>query len=106
MNYENKYLFTIKNKKGLYIDLIEQVYTIYFPDGVWTHIKEYAFNRIEYLTKLRNKLLPISRERKDLYRFGDSRTTYYHERKLYYLYIGQQVEDIDDEIYRRTHLIN
>ena len=51
MNYQitkNKYLFTIKNKKGLYIDLIEDEYkfiNIYFPDGVWTHIKEYLFNQ-------------------------------------------------------------
>ena len=77
-----------------------------FPDGVWDLIKSFAFNRIEYLTKLRKRLLPITWELKDLCSFGDYRTTYYHERQLYYRYIGQQVADIDTEIYRRKNLIN
>jgi hypothetical protein len=108
MNYENKYLFTIKNKKGQYIDLIDATFIdIYFPDGVWDLIKSFAFNRIEYLTKLRNKLIPITWDFKDLCRFGDHGTPHYQERKLYFLYIMQQCEDIDTEIYRRqNNLIN
>ena len=82
------------------------ILNMYFPDGVWNLIKSYAFNRIEYLTKLRNKLIPITWNFKDLCQFEDPRTTYYHERKLYYLYIMQQCRDIETEIYRRTNLIN
>jgi hypothetical protein len=53
MNYESKSLFTIKdkynnkNKKGLYIEIVEDIFIdVYFPDGVWTHIKEYLFNPV------------------------------------------------------------
>jgi len=82
-------------KLGNYI-IIEETY---FPDGVWNLIKSYAFNRIEYLTKLRNKLIPITWGFKDLCRFGDHGTPHFQERKLYFLYIMQQCEDIDTEIY-------
>ena len=58
MNYENKYLFTIKNKKGLYIDLIDTTFIdIYFPDGVWTHIKQYLFDPV--ITDLITKIMEI-----------------------------------------------
>jgi len=51
MNYQiikDKYIATIKNKQGLYIDLIEDEYkfiNVYFPDDVWTRIKQYLFNQ-------------------------------------------------------------
>lgn len=95
----------VRIQQKLYMKLgnYEIIQETHFPDGVWDLIKSFAFNRIEYLTKLRNRLLPICWELKDLYTFGDSRTTYYHERELYYRYIGQQVQDIDTEIYRRKN---
>ena len=93
-----KQMVRIQEHLALKLGNYEIIQEMYFPDGVWNLIKSFAFNRIDYLTKLRKRLIPITWELKDLYRFGDSRTTYYHERKLYYLYICQQVENIDTEI--------
>ena len=103
----------VRIQQKLYIKLgkYEIIQETHFPDGVWDLIKSFAFNRLDYIIKLKNKLTPITWELKDLYRFGDSRTTYYHERKLYYSNICQQVEELNLEIYRRveknrTNLIN
>jgi len=89
-------------KLGNY-EYIQEIQETYFPDGVWNLIKSYAFNRIEYLTKLRNKLIPITWGFKDLCQFGDHGTPHFQERRLYFLYIMQQCEDIDTEIYDRQN---
>ena len=103
-----KQMVSIQEKLNIKLgNIIIEKKETYFPDGVWNLIKSYAFNRIEYLTKLRNKLIPITWGFKDLCRFGDHGTPHYQERKLYFLYIIQQCHDIDTEIYRRqNNLIN
>ena len=83
MNYENKSLFTIKNKydnkikKGLYIELIDATFiNVYFPDGVWTHIKEYLFDPA--ITKFMNKIADLE-ERKIIFKEEWDRMRYQSE---------------------------
>ena len=60
MNYQiikDKSFAIIKNKQGRYIELIGDDYkfiNVYFPNGVWTHIKEYLFNAdiLDLITKI------------------------------------------------------
>jgi hypothetical protein len=79
MNYQitkDKYLFRIKNKQGLYIDLIEDEYkfiNVYFPDGVWTHIKKFLFDPA--ITKLMNTIADLE-ERKIIFNAEWLRMTY------------------------------
>ena len=82
MNYQitkNKYLFTIKNKEGLYIDLIEDEYkfiNVLFPDDIWKHIKGYLFDPA--ITTFMNKITDLE-ERKIIFKAEWDRMRYQSE---------------------------
>ena len=103
-----KQMVRIQERLAIKLGNYQIIEETYFPDAVWNIIKSFAYyERTQYLTKLRNKLTPITWGFKDLCQFGDSTTTYYQERRLYFLYIMQQCKDIEIEIYRRqNNLIN
>ena len=81
MNYQiiEQHLATIKNKKGLYIDLIEHKYifiNVLFPDDIWKHIKEYLFDPA--ITTFLNKITDLE-ERKIIFKTEWDRMRYQSE---------------------------